>query len=84
MGYLDGPLSGQSDYDSDLEERKVTPIFGSTKSVDFGTFDQPGELKIGSSLSLYKRSKLINLLRPYLDVFAWSYEDMPSLDPSRF
>ena len=82
MGDLDGPLSGQSDYDSNLEERKVTPIFGSTKSVDFGTFDQPGELKIGSSLSLDERSRLVNLLRSYLDVFAWSYEDMSGLDPS--
>ena len=50
--------------------------------MDFGTFDQLRELKIGSSLSLNERSRLINLLRSYLDVFAWSYEDMPSLDPS--
>ena len=27
-------------------------------------------------------SRLINLLRSYLDVFAWSYEDMLGLDPS--
>ncbi|RVW81569.1 hypothetical protein CK203_049420 [Vitis vinifera] len=27
-------------------------------------------------------SKLIDLLRSNLDVFAWSYEDMPGLDPS--
>ncbi|RVW45382.1 hypothetical protein CK203_107383 [Vitis vinifera] len=51
-------------------------------SVDFGTSDQPKELKIGSSLSLDERSKLINLLRSYLDVFTWSYEDMLGLDPS--
>ena len=25
----DGPLSDQSDFDSDLEDRKVTPVFGS-------------------------------------------------------
>ena len=84
MGNPNGPLSGQSGCDSDSEERKVTPISGSTESADFGTSDQPRELKTGFSLSLDKRSKLINLLRPYLDVFAWSYEDMPSLDPSRF
>ncbi|RVW73255.1 hypothetical protein CK203_059159 [Vitis vinifera] len=28
------------------------------------------------------RDSLIQLLRAYLDVFAWSYEDMPGLDPS--
>ncbi|RVW64085.1 hypothetical protein CK203_051100 [Vitis vinifera] len=42
----------------------------------------PNEIRIGSSLSLDERSRLIDLLRSYLDVFSWSYEDMPSLDPS--
>ncbi|RVW43548.1 Transposon Ty3-I Gag-Pol polyprotein [Vitis vinifera] len=49
-------------------ERKVTPVSGSTKSVDFRTSDQPRELKIGSSLSLNEISRLIDLLRSYLDV----------------
>ncbi|RVW34746.1 Retrovirus-related Pol polyprotein from transposon 17.6 [Vitis vinifera] len=44
--------------------------------------DQPREIKIGSSLSPDERSRLIDLLRSYLDVFAWSYEDMSGLDPS--
>ena len=82
MGNPNGPPSGQLDCDSDSEERKVTLVSGNTKSVDFGTSDQPRELKIGSSLSLNESSILINLLRSYLDVFAWSYEDMPGLDPS--
>ncbi|RVW84665.1 hypothetical protein CK203_044600 [Vitis vinifera] len=33
VGDPDGPLSGQSDCDSDSEERKVTPISSSTESV---------------------------------------------------
>ena len=65
-----------------MEERKVTPISSSTKLVGFETLDQPRELKIGTSLSPDKRSRLIDLLRSYLDVFAWSYEDMSGLDPS--
>ncbi|RVW71792.1 Transposon Ty3-I Gag-Pol polyprotein [Vitis vinifera] len=44
--------------------------------------DQPREIRIGSSLSPDERSRLIDLLRSYLDVFAWSYEDMPGLDPT--
>ena len=82
MGDPNEPLSGKSDCDSDSEERKVTPVSGSVESVDFGTSDQPKELKIGSSPSLDERSRLIDLLRSYLDVFAWSYENMPGLDPS--
>ena len=70
VGDPDGPLSGQSDCDSDSEERKVTPISSSTESVDFRTSDQPRELKIGSSLFLDEMSIMINLLRSYLDVFA--------------
>ncbi|XP_034674313.1 uncharacterized protein LOC117905510, partial [Vitis riparia] len=50
--------------------------------VDFGTADQPRELRIGSDLSIDERDSLIQLLRAYLDVFAWSYEDIPGLDPS--
>ena len=50
--------------------------------IDFGTPDQPREIKIGSSLSPDERSRLIDLLRSYLDVFAWSYEDMLVLDSS--
>ncbi|RVX00887.1 Transposon Ty3-I Gag-Pol polyprotein [Vitis vinifera] len=42
----------------------------------------PRELRIGSDLSVDERDNLIQLLRAYLDVFAWSYEDMPGLDPS--
>ena len=50
--------------------------------IDFGVPDQPRKIWIGSSLSLNERSRLIDLLRSYLDVFAWSYEDMPGLDPA--
>ena len=65
-----------------MDDRKVTPISGSTELTDFGASDQPKEIRIGSSLSPDERSRLINLHRSYLDVFAWSYEDMPGLDPS--
>ena len=76
MGGTNDPLSGQSECDSDTEDRKVTPITGSTRLIDFGTPDQPKEIRIGYSLSSNERGRLIDLLRSYLDVFAWSYEDM--------
>ena len=76
------PLRGQLGYDSDSEEKKVTLVSSSTESVDFKTPNQPRKLKIGTSLSPDEMSRLIDFLRSYLDVFAWSYEDMPSLDPS--
>nr|CAN69270.1 hypothetical protein VITISV_025970 [Vitis vinifera] len=68
--------------DSDPIDHRVSPVVGDTKIVDFGTADQPRELRIGSDLSVDERDSLIQLLIAYLDVFAWSYEDMLDLDPS--
>ncbi|WKA11159.1 hypothetical protein VitviT2T_028685 [Vitis vinifera] len=70
------------DHDSNPINERVSLAIEDVEAVDFGTNDQPKELKIGSLLSTYKSDRLIHLLRSYLDVFAWSYEDMPSLDPS--
>ena len=50
--------------------------------IDFGVLDLPREIKIGLSLPPDERSGLIDLLRSYLDVFSWSYEDMLGLDPT--
>ena len=65
-----------------MDDMKVTPISSSTELIDFGASDQPREIRIDSSLSPDERSRLIDLLRSYLEVFAWSYEDMPGLDPT--
>ena len=82
MEDTDDLLGGQSESNSYTEDRKVTPVSVSTELIDFGVPDQPKEVRIGSSLSPDERSRLINLLRSYLDVFAWSYEDMTGLDPT--
>ena len=39
-------------------------------------------MRIGTTLSADKRDSLLRLLISYLDVFAWSYEDILGLDPS--
>ena len=69
-------------HDSDPIDERVSPAIGDVETVDFGTEDQPKDLKIGSPLSIDERDRLIHLLKSYLDVFAWSYEDMSGLDPS--
>ena len=80
QGDLD--VSYQSDYGHDLIEERVSPTFDDPETVDLGTANEPRELRIGSALSAAERDSLFQLLRSYLDVFAWSYEDMPGLDPS--
>ena len=54
VGDTNNPLGGQSECDSDTEDRKVTPISSSTELIDFGAPDQPREIRIGSSLSLMR------------------------------
>ena len=58
------------------------PTFDDPETVDLGTTNEPRELRIDLALSAAERDSLFQLLRSYLDVFAWSYEDMPGLDPS--
>ena len=55
---------------------------GGTEIFDFGTTNQPRELRIRLDLSIDERDSLTQLLRSYSDVFAWCYEDMLGLDPS--
>jgi len=46
-----------------------------------GSRDHPKPISISESLSLMEREELIALIREYIDVFVWNYEDMPGLDP---
>ena len=69
-------------HDSDPIDKRASPATGDVETIDFGIEDQPREMKIALLLSTNERDRLIYLLRSYLDVFAWSYEDISSLDPS--
>ena len=74
--------SYRSDSDRSFTDERVSSPFDDLKIVDLGTADQPREMRIGTTLFADERDSLLRLLRSYLDVFAWSYEDMPGLDPS--
>ena len=52
-----------------------------TEDVNIGSEDDPKILKIGSSLSSDEKERLIHFLKQHQEVFAWTYEDMPGLDP---
>ena len=49
--------------------------------VDVDDQTHPKLISISESLSLKKKQDLISLIQDYIDVFNWSYEDMPGLDP---
>src|SRR3954465_13422333 len=49
--------------------------------IDLGDGVTPKPIFVGERLSPDERDDLINLIREYIDVFAWNYEDMSGLDP---
>ncbi|PKI74808.1 hypothetical protein CRG98_004826, partial [Punica granatum] len=64
-----------------LEDHQITSV-EPTKEINVGTEEEPRTLKIGTTLDPAQRARMIDFLREYQEVFAWSYADMPSLDPS--
>ena len=36
---------------------------------------------INSQLTIQEKEQLVALLKKYVDVFAWTYDEMPGLDP---
>ena len=62
------------------DEKQILPHQEVTKAINLGTEEERKQVKIGTTLSPTIRKKLINLLREYNDIFAWSYQDMPGLD----
>ena len=52
------------------------------KEIDLGA--ELGSQKlvfISSQLTIQEKEQLVTLLMEYMDVFAWNYDEMPSLDP---
>lgn len=52
--------------------------------INLGSNEVRREVKIRASLTEHVHIELVKLLREYVDVFAWSYKDMPGLDTNIF
>jgi hypothetical protein len=62
------------------EEKAIQPFEEQIEFINLGFDGDVKEVKIGSRLCLDDKKGLIDLLREYSDVFAWSYQDMSGLD----
>ena len=62
-----------------MEKKQILPHQKVTELVNLGTDDEKKEVKIGSSLDLSTKKEIVDLLIEYVDIFAWSYQDMPGL-----
>ena len=62
------------------EEKTIQPHEEPVEVVNLGTKEDKKEVKIGANLEDSVKKRLIQMLRDYVEIFAWSYEDMPRLD----
>ena len=62
------------------EERAILPHEELLETVNLGTEEDRKEVQVGANLEPSVKELLIQLLNEYVEIFAWSYEDMPGLD----
>ena len=62
-------------------EKKIEPMEPTLKAINLGNDKNPCLIKIGSTLTEKERKDLKNLLIEFQEVFAWSYEDKPYINP---
>src|SRR3954470_21388866 len=67
-------------WDTRFEQREP-PTNDALLQVNMGGEANPKPIYISDTLSQDEKANLIALIREYIDVFAWHYEDMPGLDP---
>ena len=62
------------------ESKVIQPYEEVVEVVNLGTEEEAKEVIIGSVLQDDVKEKMVKPLREYMDVFAWSYQDIPRLD----
>ena len=56
-----------------MEDKQILPHQKITELINLGMDDENKEVKIGTSLYSSAKKEIINLLKEYADIFAWSY-----------
>ena len=62
------------------EEKAILPHEELLEAINLGTEEDMKEVKVGANLKPNVKEHLVQLLNDYVEIFAWSYEDMPGLD----
>jgi len=63
------------------ERRAIQPHQEEIEIINLGTKEDKKEIKIVVLLDATVKERVIALLKEYVDIFAWKYQDMPGLDP---
>ena len=62
-----------------MEDKQILPHQEVTELVNLGTDNEKKKVKIGSSLDSSVKKEIVDLLKEYIDIFAWSYQDVSGL-----
>ena len=62
-------------------EKKIEPMEPILETINLGNNENPCLFKIGLSINERERKDLQELLMEFQEVFAWSYGDIPRVDP---
>ena len=62
------------------DEKTIQPFEEPIEMINLGNEKDKKEVKVGALLIPEVNEKMLELLIEYIDVFAWSYQDMPGLD----
>ena len=62
-----------------MEDKQILLHQEVTELVNLGTDNEKKEVKIGSSLESSAKKEIVDLLKEYVGIFAWFYQDMLGL-----
>ncbi|GAA0147863.1 hypothetical protein LIER_07460 [Lithospermum erythrorhizon] len=68
--------------DAPLElEEGVKAMVDELKEINLGTTEEPRPIYINALMTSEEERQYVDLLHEFRDVFAWTYKEMPGLDP---
>ena len=77
-------LNDSNEFENEINkqlENKIEPMEPTLESINLGNNENLRLIKIGSILNEKEKKDLQELFTEFQEVFAWSYEDMPRIDP---
>ncbi|KAL0295642.1 UNVERIFIED_CONTAM: hypothetical protein Scaly_3095400 [Sesamum calycinum] len=78
----DGEVEEEDAEDAPAElEEGIKATIDELKEVNLGDIENPRPIYISASLTHGEEGTYVALLHEFKDVFAWSYKEMPGLDP---
>ena len=77
------PLEFFFDQNDVAKSPKVNPVENAVEDRNIGTEENPKIIKLSKNFPVKEKEEYVNLVKKYIDVFAWSYEDIKEYDTSK-